>query len=222
MPTEELENELRRVLNRAAADIPDPRQAGQRLLGRDYHPRGGHRRLATASPPLRPPRRWCWAWPGSTVGGPAHGTGTISTAAFTLITHANGTATLTINSHDVVRNPGTLQRDLRQAGIPAIVTTGGFCSSDPIPAGFPRVVPADSPKGTFTIDAAAMPVGTELSFGNFQLSPPQGWATEVELIDAHSYSCTRALPTPPPAGQGVLLWWHPGEPGAQGFPGAGQ
>ena len=46
MPTEELENELRRMLARAAADIPDPEQARQRLLQRNYRPGRGHRRVA--------------------------------------------------------------------------------------------------------------------------------------------------------------------------------
>jgi hypothetical protein len=46
MPTEELENELRRAFARAAADIHDPEQAGQRLLRRNYRPGHGHRRLA--------------------------------------------------------------------------------------------------------------------------------------------------------------------------------
>jgi hypothetical protein len=45
MPTEELENELRSVFTRAAADIKDPEGAGQRLLQRDYRPGRGHRQL---------------------------------------------------------------------------------------------------------------------------------------------------------------------------------
>jgi len=40
---------LRRVFARAAADIEDPQQAGQRLLQRDYRPQGGHRHLAAAA-----------------------------------------------------------------------------------------------------------------------------------------------------------------------------
>jgi hypothetical protein len=46
MITDELENELRRVFTRSAADISIPEQARQRLLQRDYHPRTGNRRLA--------------------------------------------------------------------------------------------------------------------------------------------------------------------------------
>jgi len=46
MPTDELESQLRRTLAKAAADFENPEQARQRLLRRDYHPRGGNRRLA--------------------------------------------------------------------------------------------------------------------------------------------------------------------------------
>ena len=76
-------------------------------------------------------------WPGQLR--TTHGTGTIQTAAFTLVSNANGTATLTINPQ-VLLEPGTLQRDLAQDGIPAMVTVGSFCSSDPAPAGFLQVV----------------------------------------------------------------------------------
>lgn len=48
MPTEELENELRSVFSRAAADIKDPEKAGQRLLQRNYRPGRGHRQLTAA------------------------------------------------------------------------------------------------------------------------------------------------------------------------------
>jgi hypothetical protein len=46
MPTDELENELRRTLARTAADFEDLDQARQRLLQRDYHPSLGNLRLA--------------------------------------------------------------------------------------------------------------------------------------------------------------------------------
>jgi hypothetical protein len=68
---------------------------------------------------------------------PTHATGTIRTAAFTLVSNANGTATLTINNN-VLFEPGTLQSDLAQDGIPAKVTVDSFCSSDPAPASVSR------------------------------------------------------------------------------------
>jgi hypothetical protein len=134
---------------------------------------------------------------------PARGTGTIRTAAFTLVEHANGTATLTLNPR-VLLEPSKLQSDLQQDGIPALVTTGSFCSSDPIPSGFPQVVSGPNGAPTITINPAAMPAGAELSFGAFQYSSTSS-DTEVELIDTNSHTCSGALPTPPPAGEGVMF-----------------
>lgn len=213
MPTEELENALRSALTRAAADIPDPAQARQRLLHRDYRPGRGHRKLGAGITAAT-------AAAGVVLGlgltgafGPAavSGTGAIRTTAFTLVKHANGTVTLTINP-GVLLEPGTLQSDLQQDGIPAKVTTGSFCSSDPAPAGFNQVVNAVVPglKGTpmtvnptLTINPAAMPARTELSFGYFQLS--SGQETAAGLIDTSSYTCTRTAPTTPPPGASALV-----------------
>jgi hypothetical protein len=130
---------------------------------------------------------------------PTHATGTIRTAAFTLVRNATGTATLTINNN-VIFEPATLQSDLAQDGIQAKVTAGSFCSSDPIPAGIsqvisvPAVQPGEAP--TVTINPTAMPPGTELSFGNFQLA--NGGKTFVALIDSGSYTCTSTAPVGAP------------------------
>ena len=146
---------------------------------------------------------------------PARGTGMIRTAAFTITRNANGTATLTINPQ-VLFDPSTLQSDLAQYGIPAKVTTGGFCSSDPAPSGFSQVV-AFSPafqgesgqqhaqNPTVTINPATMPAGTELSVGAFQVS--NGDDTALALINTNSYTCTSAAPTTPPS-SGALLHWN--------------
>jgi hypothetical protein len=129
---------------------------------------------------------------------PAHTTGTIQTAAFTLVSNANGTATLTINNY-VLFEPGILQADLTRDGIQAKVTAGSFCSSDPAPASTSQVVsvpdiqPGEAP--TVTIDPRAMPAGTELSFGNFQLA--NGGRTFIAVIDPGSYTCTSTAPTAP-------------------------
>jgi hypothetical protein len=92
----------------------------------------------------------------------------------------------------VLTEPGTLQNDLAQFGIPAKVTIGSFCYSDPAPAGFSRVVTSSDDKRdlTFTINPAAMPVGTELSFGIFQL--PNGQEEPFGLINTSSYTCSTA------------------------------
>jgi len=138
---------------------------------------------------------------------PARNTGTIRTTAFTLVKYANGTATLTMNLNVLVE-PGILQSDLARDGIRAMVTVGSFCSSDPAPAGWRRVMsfpgsPADpSPVQEVVINPAAMPAGTELSFGNFQLRI--GAQTSVTLIDTGSYTCTSTAPIAPPR-DGVIL-----------------
>lgn len=143
--------------------------------------------------------------------GPAQHASTIRTAAFTLVSNANGTATLTIHPR-VLLDPKILQRDLRKDGVPAMVTTGRFCSSDPPPAGFLRVVSFQpGPRGsgrqpvkdpTVTFHPSAMPAGAELSFGNFQLANRQ--QTSFALIDSSSYTCTTTAPTAPPR-EGVML-----------------
>lgn len=133
------------------------------------------------------------------VTGSAPRAGTIRTAAFTLVSRSDGTATLTINPL-VLLDPGTLQSDLNQDGIPAMVTVGSFCSSAPMPAGLSQVVssePASPGSGpvansTITIDPAAMPAGTELSFGNFQAADSQ--QTSLTLISTSSYACTSTPP----------------------------
>jgi hypothetical protein len=140
-----------------------------------------------------------------TSSAPGHATGTIQTAAFTLVSHANGTAMLTINPN-VLFEPGTLQRDLAQDGIPAKVTAGSFCSSDPAPASVsqavsvPKIQPGEA--ATVTINPAAIPAGTELSFGSFQLA--NGGRTLLTLIDTGSYTCTSTAPNPPAHGTTVF------------------
>ena len=155
---------------------------------------------------------------GSAAGAPARGTGTVRTMAFTLAEHANGTATLTINL-SVLLDPATLKADLQRDGIAALVTTGSFCSSDPSPAGFNQVVGGKSSQPalqrsaqlTVTINPAAMPAGTELSFGNFRLS--QGAETAFGLISTNSYTCTSTSTTPvfaAPPGADITVAWKAG------------
>ncbi|MGH3409816.1 MAG: hypothetical protein ACRDRJ_46090 [Streptosporangiaceae bacterium] len=165
---------------------------------------------------------------------PASSQGTIRTAAFTLASNSNGTATLTINPKELL-DPAALQSDLEQYGIPAKVTTGSLCSSDPAPTGFSQVVSSD-PAGpststpqsgeqpAITINPAAMPAGTELSVGAFQLSAGT-YAGEQQadfvLINTSSYTCTSTAPDPNglPDGYGPadgigLLYGGPGPAGS--------
>jgi hypothetical protein len=205
MPTEELEHELRRAFARAAAGYQHPELARQRILQRNYRPGSGGRRIATGLTAVAAAGAVVLglglsgalssaAGPGSAA---ARGTGTIRTAAFTLTRNANGTDTLTINPGELLY-PRTLQDDLAEYGIPAKVTIGSFCSTDPAPAGLSQVVtfsraPGPAMNGTVTINPAAMPAGTELSFGNFQLA--MGQVAAVTLIDTGSYTCTSTPPT---------------------------
>lgn len=137
---------------------------------------------------------------------PASAPAAIHTGSYTLASYTNGTVSLTINPKELL-DPTALQSDLARYGIPAKVTAGSFCSSDPEPAGFSQVVSVQ-PGGEFTaqagtgqqptitFDPSAIPAGAELSFGDFQLSTGQQLAT-VALIDTSSYTCTS---TPPTAG----------------------
>jgi hypothetical protein len=136
---------------------------------------------------------------------PASAPGAIRTASYTLISDTTtGTVTLTINPKELF-DPTALQSDLARYGIPAKVTAGSFCSSDPEPASFSQVVSVQ-PGGEFTaqagtgqqptitFDPSAIPAGTELSFGDFQLASGEQLAT-VALIDISSYTCTSTAPT---------------------------
>jgi hypothetical protein len=168
---------------------------------------------------------------------PAKTPGTIRTISFTLVSHHNGTATLTINPDELL-DTTALQNDLQRDGIAAHVTSGSFCSSKPAPAGFWHVVggsmaprnvhPGESfgPAGTLvnvngiptrlvaptiTFNPAAIPAGTELSFGD--LTAVMGThlmhGVEMGLIDANSYTCNSK--TQLGAGDPFGFWWPAGQ-----------
>jgi hypothetical protein len=153
---------------------------------------------------------------------PSPSTGPIRTAAFTLASNPDGTATLTINAGELL-DTAALQRDLTRYGIPAKVTSGKFCSSDPAPDGFKRAVqlygpwvamtpsgpgkpPPDQSTLSITIDPAAIPAGTALSIGDFQLGPDQQQA-DLVLIDTGSSTCSSTPPGPdgPPGGTQIIF-----------------
>jgi hypothetical protein len=120
----------------------------------------------------------------------------IHTAAFTLVSNSDGTVTLTINPVELFE-PATLQNDLGQYGIPALVTIGKICSSDPAPAGLSQVESFDpgtpSVDATITIDPSAIPTGSELSFGILDLRDDVQ-ASYFSLIDPSAYTCTSTPP----------------------------
>jgi len=122
MPTDELENELRRNLARTAADFESLDQARQRLLQRDYHPRGGNRRLAAGITAGAA----CMAVVlglglsgvfGSASHQPSH-PADAQLAAWTVVKQADGTVLVKIREF---RDPTGLQNTLRADGIPASV-----------------------------------------------------------------------------------------------------
>jgi hypothetical protein len=125
--------------------------------------------------------------------------GAIHTAAYTIVLNGDGTATLTIDPNEMF-DPERLQSDLDQYGIPAKVTVGSFCTSDPAPAGLSQVVSYKSQpnqEATITIDPTSMPSGAELSFGEFKLRMGVQMVS-FALIDKGSYTCSDSVPTDSP------------------------
>jgi hypothetical protein len=147
---------------------------------------------------------------GGTV--PVRAAGTISTAAFTLVNNANGTATLTL-SQDQVFDPAALQQALARDGIPALVKMGTFCSSVPAPPARTGVISIQLPDGSpvpksspghrspvppsavTVINPAVMPAGTELFFDYLN----DNHYLAVDLIYTGSHTCVSGLPQGSPA-----------------------
>jgi hypothetical protein len=69
---------------------------------------------------------------------------------------------------------------------------------------FSPASPGPAQNRTVTINPAAMPAGTELSFGSFQLT--RGQETVFTLIDTGSYTCTSTAPTA--RSRGVMAIYH--------------
>jgi hypothetical protein len=131
MPTEELENELRRTLARTAADFENLDQARQRLLQRDYHPRRGNRRLAAGITAGAAGVAVVLSLGLSGVFGsasrqPSH-PDHAQLAAWTVVKRADGTVVVKIREF---RDPAGLQRRLRADGVPASVHFGTLQSSE--------------------------------------------------------------------------------------------
>ena len=125
MPTDELENELRRTLARTAADFESLDQARQRLLQRDYHLRRGDRRLAAGITAGAAGVAVVLGLGLSGVFGsashqpshPAHAQ--LQLADWTVLKQADGTVLVKIREF---RDPAGLQSRLRADGVPASVT----------------------------------------------------------------------------------------------------
>ncbi len=144
--------------------------------------------------------------------GPSRTPGTIRTPSYTLVSDTTGRVKLTINPTKLFE-AARLQSDLARYGIPAKVTDGRFCTSDPEPEGLSRAVSMGTGKRqTITFDPSAIPAGTELSFGHFRLTGFQ--LADVALIDTGSYRCTTTPPTDWPDGTGGRLGYLRIPPGS--------
>jgi hypothetical protein len=125
--------------------------------------------------------------------GRSHPPRKIATASYTLISDTNGKVKLTIDPRKLF-NPARLQSDLARFGVPAKVTDGRFCTSDPQPNGLSRIVTMRiGPPQTITFDPSAIPARTELSFGRFPLKLGAQMVA-IALIDASSYTCSTIPP----------------------------
>jgi hypothetical protein len=145
---------------------------------------------------------------------PASATGTIHTLAFTLAKNHNGSVMLTL-TQDQVFNPDALQQALAQDGIPALVQTDTWCTSNPaggftfsgsagtlnqilsiqLPDGSPVTGPPGQQKTPVPPDAvtviypAAIPAGTELFF-DYQNNDH---GLTGDLLNIGSYTCTSGI-----------------------------
>ncbi len=160
---------------------------------------------------------------------PAAKLGTIRTAAYMLRHNQNGTDTLTLKPGGLL-DPAQLQSDFAKYDIPAKVTTGSYCTSDPEPAGFSQAVSGPGPgtwqKGsgqqpTITIDPSQIPAGTELTVGDFKLSTGElagEQQANFSLMNSSSYTCTSTPPdmSPPDTSDGDIgvLYAGPGPSGS--------
>jgi len=125
--------------------------------------------------------------------------GSVRLAAFT-VTNGPGDSTTLILRKGALPDPAALRQALAQHGIPALVTVGSFCRTNPIaPVPFGQVVqPSTLADGSdaIVINGQAMPSGSELSIGEFP------GTVRMSLIEEHApLSCFSAPGQP---GQPVI------------------
>ena len=204
MPTDELENQLRGTLTRAAADFENPDYARQRLLQHDYHPGRGNRRLTAGIAAAATGAAVVLGLGLSGVFGSASPRPTpdgaqVHLATFSLTTNRNGTATLTLRP-DRSLNPGAIQHALARHGIPALVKVGSYCYSSPAPANngavhtYPKLrgyPPGEQPPATrLVINPSALAPGTEIGFGFLH----HNRLFVQNIIDDNAHTCTSSIP----------------------------
>jgi hypothetical protein len=118
---------------------------------------------------------------------PSPATGTIRTAAFTLVSNADGTDTLTLNQGQLL-HPRALQQALSKDGIPAVIHTNIVCSSSAAPPTDEVIFPQKpgQPNTQWVINPAKMPRGTELSFDYI----PRDDMLAIGLIYDNAHTCS--------------------------------
>ena len=114
------------------------------------------------------------------------GAGRPQLAAFTLPSGPAGATNLTLNKDGGPLDPAAIRQALAQHGIPAVVTVGELCDTNPDPDGVAQVIsPAPQADGV-TINPAAIPQGTELSFGLFPNSNSTNVGIKFHLINENA------------------------------------
>ena len=123
-----------------------------------------------------------------------HAAGPANLMAFTLVSHPNGTATLTLTKGQIP-DPSVLRQQLAQAGMPAVVTVGSRCDSQGgDPSGLDQVISSKRlSDGTviLVITPSAMPEGSALAIGFF----PNGQTWNLVAADS-ALTCTSTPPSP--------------------------
>lgn len=123
----------------------------------------------------------------------------IHTDAFWVDTNAQGTVTITLMRDYIRIDPAALRHALAEAGVPALVTAGTICYVPGPTSALTRVISAPrhlaDGSTTVTISPAAIPPGSEISIGYFQV--PGGGGIHITLVPEHApLTCTST----PPAG----------------------
>ena len=122
------------------------------------------------------------------VGSPGHAppahSGGPQLAAFTVTSGPGGATSLTLRKGGQWQvNAAALREALAQHDIPALVTVGKSCDSNPEPAGLDQVITSNKQTGgnvDLTFNPKALPPGAELSIGLFPAH------TKLSLIEEHA------------------------------------
>jgi hypothetical protein len=121
----------------------------------------------------------------------------IHTDAFWVDTNAHGTVTITLMRDYTRIDPAALRHALAKAGVPALVTPGTVCYVPGPVSALTQVLSAPTHLAdgstTVTISPAAIPPGSEISIGYFQVSG--GGGIHITLVPEHApLTCTSTPP----------------------------